>query len=163
MIPRNPKRPFRSRHWFAARERPDMTALYTERYMAMGFTPEELRSGKPIIGIAQSGSELNPCNAIHLKLEARIKDGVRAAGGIPIAITPTKDPVNHAEVLTAAAVSWPSSNISATGMAIYKHRGGLASADELVGFIDFGGTVTSTGGTFSVAASSITLNTPTGA
>src|SRR5579875_1343467 len=86
-----------------------------------------------------------------------------AAGGIPIAITPTKDPVNHAEVLTAAAVSWPSSNISATGMAIYKHRGGLASADELVGFIDFGGTVTSTGGTFSVAASSITLNTPTGA
>ena len=84
MSVRTPKRPFRSRQWFAAPGRPDMTALYTERYMAMGFTPEELRSGKPIIGIAQSGSELNPCNAIHLRLEARIKDGVRAAGGIPI-------------------------------------------------------------------------------
>ena len=84
MSSRIPKRPFRSRHWFGPSDRPDMTALYTERYMAMGFTPEEFRSGRPIIGIAQSGSELNPCNAIHLRLEQRIKDGVRAAGGIPI-------------------------------------------------------------------------------
>ena len=65
---RNPSRSFRSREWFAAPGRSDMAALYLERFMNDGVTPEELRSGKPIIGIAQSGSDLAPCNKIHLEL-----------------------------------------------------------------------------------------------
>ena len=74
----------RSRDWFDNHERMDMTALYLERFMNYGVTPEELRSGKPIIGIAQSGSDLSPCNRIHLELAKRTRDGIRDAGGIPI-------------------------------------------------------------------------------
>ncbi|MFL6727435.1 MAG: IlvD/Edd family dehydratase [Sphingomicrobium sp.] len=81
---RNPVRPFRSREWFAAPERVDMAALYIERFMNYGLTREELRSGKPIIGIAQSGSDIAPCNRIHLELVDRVKAGVRDAGGIPL-------------------------------------------------------------------------------
>ena len=77
-------RRLRSRDWFDNRERMDMTALYLERFMNYGVTPEELRSGKPIIGIAQSGSDLAPCNRIHLDLARRVRDGIRDAGGIPI-------------------------------------------------------------------------------
>lgn len=62
----------------------DMTALYLERFMNYGITPEELRSGKPIIGIAQSGSDLSPCNRIHVELAKRVRDGIRDAGGVPI-------------------------------------------------------------------------------
>ena len=79
----SPKR-LRSRDWFDNVERMDMTALYLERFMNYGVTPEELRSGKPIIGIAQSGSDLSPCNRIHLELAKRVRDGIRDAGGIPI-------------------------------------------------------------------------------
>ncbi|MDG6079258.1 dihydroxy-acid dehydratase [Erythrobacter litoralis] len=79
----SPKR-LRSRDWFDNLERMDMTALYLERFMNYGVTPEELRSGKPIIGIAQSGSDLSPCNRIHLELAKRTRDGIRDAGGIPI-------------------------------------------------------------------------------
>ena len=74
----------RSRDWFDNAERMDMTALYLERFMNYGITPEELRSGKPIIGIAQSGSDLSPCNRIHVDLAKRTRDGIRDAGGIPI-------------------------------------------------------------------------------
>lgn len=74
----------RSRDWFDNAERMDMTALYLERFMNYGVTPEELRSGKPIIGIAQSGSDLSPCNRIHVELAKRTRDGIRDAGGIPI-------------------------------------------------------------------------------
>ena len=74
----------RSREWFDNRERMDLTALYLERFMNYGITPEELRSGKPIIGIAQSGSDLSPCNRIHLELAKRVRDGIRDAGGVPI-------------------------------------------------------------------------------
>ena len=81
---RTPTRPFRSREWFDAPGRSDMTALYLERYMNYGLTPEELRCGKPIIGISQSGSDLVPCNRVHLKLAERIKEGIRDAGGIPM-------------------------------------------------------------------------------
>ena len=81
---RTPVRPFRSREWFDAPDRPDMTALYLERYMNDAFTREELRCGKPIIGISQSGSDLVPCNRIHVKLVERIKAGIRDAGGIPM-------------------------------------------------------------------------------
>jgi len=81
---RTPARPFRSREWFDAPGRSDMTALYLERYMNYGLTPDELRSGRPIIGISQSGSDLVPCNRIHLQLAERIKAGIRDAGGVPM-------------------------------------------------------------------------------
>ncbi|WP_083099949.1 IlvD/Edd family dehydratase [Pseudophaeobacter leonis] len=74
----------RSQEWFNNPNNPAMTALYLERYQNNGFTAEELQSGKPVIGIAQSGSELAPCNKIHLFLSDRIKAGIRDAGGIPI-------------------------------------------------------------------------------
>ncbi|WP_114521732.1 IlvD/Edd family dehydratase [Altererythrobacter sp. ZODW24] len=82
--PEQPQRKLRSRDWFDNPDRMDMTALYLERFMNYGITPEELRSGKPIIGIAQSGSDLSPCNRIHLELAKRVRDGIRDAGGIPI-------------------------------------------------------------------------------
>jgi len=81
---RTPARPFRSREWFAAPERADMAALYIERFMNYGLTREELRSGKPIVGISQSGSDIAPCNRIHLELVHRIKAGIRDSGGIPM-------------------------------------------------------------------------------
>ena len=80
----HPKRRFRSQDWFDNPERIDMTALYLERFMNYGITPEELRSGKPIVGIAQSGSDISPCNRIHLELAKRVRDGIRDAGGIPM-------------------------------------------------------------------------------
>ena len=77
------KRPLRSRLWFDNPENPGMTALYIERYLNFGLTPAELRSGKPIIGIAQTGSDLSPCNRHHLDLAKRVRDGIIAAGGVP--------------------------------------------------------------------------------
>ncbi len=72
----------RSRLWFDNPDNPGMTALYLERYLNYGLTKEELTSGKPIIGIAQSGSDLVPCNRHHLELAKRVRDGIHAAGGI---------------------------------------------------------------------------------
>ena len=77
-------RRLRSREWFDRPDRPDMTALYLERYLNYGLTAEELRSGKPIIGIAQTGSDLAPCNRHHLVLAARVREGIRTAGGVAI-------------------------------------------------------------------------------
>ncbi len=74
----------RSRAWFDNPENVDMTALYLERYLNYGLSLEELRSGKPIIGIAQTGSDLSPCNRHHLVLAERIREGIREAGGIAI-------------------------------------------------------------------------------
>ena len=79
-----PKRPLRSEQWFNDPAHADMTALYVERYMNYGMTREELQSGRPIIGIAQTGSDLTPCNRHHLELAQRIKAGIRDAGGIPM-------------------------------------------------------------------------------
>src|SRR5260370_3339344 len=73
----------RSTTWFDNPENPGMTALYIERYLNFGLTPGELRSGKPIIGIAQTGSDLSPCNRHHLDLAKRVRDGIIAAGGVP--------------------------------------------------------------------------------
>lgn len=73
----------RSRWWFDNPQNPGTTALCIERYMNYGITLEELRSGKPIIGIAQSGSDLTPCNRHHIELVKRVKDGIRAKGGVP--------------------------------------------------------------------------------
>ena len=75
-------KPLRSRAWFDNPANPDMTALYLERYLNYGLTLEELRSGKPIIGIAQTGSDLAPCNRHHLVLAQRVREGIREAGGI---------------------------------------------------------------------------------
>jgi len=74
----------RSRRWFDNPADPGMTALYIERYMNYGITREELQSGKPIIGIAQTGSDLSPCNRHHLELASRVRDGIRDMGGIPL-------------------------------------------------------------------------------
>lgn len=74
----------RSRRWFDNPDDPGMTALYVERYLNYGITREELQSGKPIIGIAQTGSDLTPCNRHHLELAKRVRDGIRDAGGIPL-------------------------------------------------------------------------------
>ncbi|WP_313535979.1 IlvD/Edd family dehydratase [Sphingomonas sp.] len=74
----------RSRAWFDNPDNVDMTALYLERYLNYGLSLEELRSGKPIIGIAQTGSDLSPCNRHHLVLAERIREGIREAGGIAI-------------------------------------------------------------------------------
>ena len=72
----------RSQLWFNNPDNPAMTALYLERYLNFGLTREELTCGKPIIGIAQSGSDLSPCNRHHLELAKRVRAGIRDAGGI---------------------------------------------------------------------------------
>ncbi len=78
-------RGLRSRQWFDNPDNPGMTALYLERYMNFGLTLDELRnSGKPVIGIAQTGSDLSPCNRHHIELASRVRDGIRDAGGIPM-------------------------------------------------------------------------------
>ena len=76
-------RPLRSRAWFDNPDNVDMTALYLERYLNFGLSLEELRSGRPILGIAQTGSDLSPCNRHHLVLAERVREGIREAGGIP--------------------------------------------------------------------------------
>jgi dihydroxy-acid dehydratase len=76
------KRRLRSQLWFDNPDNPGMTALYLERYLNFGLTREELQSGKPIIGIAQTGSDLSPCNRHHLQLAHRVREGIRSAGGI---------------------------------------------------------------------------------
>ena len=78
--PRN----LRSRAWFADETNTDMTALYLERYMNFGLSQAELQSGRPIIGIAQTGSDLSPCNRHHLVLAERVREGIREAGGIAL-------------------------------------------------------------------------------
>ncbi|WP_354303544.1 MULTISPECIES: IlvD/Edd family dehydratase [unclassified Sphingomonas] len=82
--PVSPSPKLRSRAWFDNPENIDMTALYLERYLNFGLSLEELRSGKPIIGIAQTGSDLSPCNRHHLVLAERLREGIREAGGIAL-------------------------------------------------------------------------------
>jgi dihydroxy-acid dehydratase len=81
-VPARPK--LRSRAWFDNASNIDMTALYLERYLNFGLSLEELRSGRPIIGIAQTGSDLSPCNRHHLVLAERVREGIREAGGIAL-------------------------------------------------------------------------------
>ncbi|MEB3275373.1 MAG: hypothetical protein VKM92_00245 [Cyanobacteriota bacterium] len=83
--------------------------------------------------------------------------GGYTAGGVTSAVTVTKDTANDKVTIQFAAVSWSTSTITARGCVYYKSRGGASSADELVAYNDFGSDVSSTGGTFSVAASTITL------
>jgi xylonate dehydratase len=77
-------RRLRSQLWFDNPDNPGMTALYLERYLNFGITRDELTSGRPIIGIAQTGSDLSPCNRHHLELAQRVRAGIRDAGGIPL-------------------------------------------------------------------------------
>ncbi|HET7910696.1 MAG TPA: IlvD/Edd family dehydratase [Pseudolabrys sp.] len=79
---RKSARRLRSQLWFDNADNPGMTALYLERFLNYGLTSAELRSGKPFIGIAQTGSDLSPCNRHHLELAKRVRDGIRVAGGI---------------------------------------------------------------------------------
>ena len=74
----------RSQQWFDNPENPGMTALYIERYLNFGLTRRELQSGKPLIGIAQTGSDLSPCNRHHLELAKRVREGITAAGGVAL-------------------------------------------------------------------------------
>ena len=83
-VPKVLPRTLRSRAWFDNPDNIDMTALYLERYLNFGLTLEELQSGKPIIGIAQTGSDLSPCNRHHLVLAERVREGIRSAGGIAL-------------------------------------------------------------------------------
>jgi dihydroxy-acid dehydratase len=78
------KKRLRSQEWWDDPHEADMTALYLEKYVNFGLTREELQSGRPIIGIAQTGSDLAPCNRHHLELAKRVADGIRDAGGIPL-------------------------------------------------------------------------------
>lgn len=80
------KKQLRSQKWFNNPDNPEMTALYLERYLNYGLTRKELQSGKPIIGIAQTGSDLSPCNRHHLELTKRVRDGIISAGGTVIEI-----------------------------------------------------------------------------
>src|SRR4026208_2256501 len=82
MTSTTPKR-FRSQEWFDNPDNPGMTALYMERYLNFGLTRAELQSGKPLIGIAQTGSDLSPCNRHHIERARRVRAGIEAAGGIP--------------------------------------------------------------------------------
>ena len=84
MPKKKPKKKLRSQQWFDNPKEPGLTALYLEKYLNYGLTRKELQSGKPIIGIAQSGSDLSPCNRHFQKLSVKIKNGIRAAGGIPM-------------------------------------------------------------------------------
>ncbi len=77
-------RKLRSREWFDDPSDPSATAIYLERYLNWGLTQEELQSGKPIIGIAQTGSDLSPCNRPHLEHAKRIREGIRESGGIAL-------------------------------------------------------------------------------
>ena len=77
-------RKLRSQLWWDNPGNPGMTALYLERYLNFGLTRDELQSGKPVIGIAQTGSDLSPCNRHHIELAQRVRDGIRDAGGLPM-------------------------------------------------------------------------------
>src|SRR4029077_20211637 len=83
-VSRSGEQKLRSHLWFNNPDNPDMTALYLERYLNFGMTAKELTSGKPIIGIAQSGSDLAPCNRHHIELAKRVREGIRTAGGVAI-------------------------------------------------------------------------------
>src|SRR3978361_1121402 len=78
------RRKLRSSEWFNNPHNPGLTALYLERYLNYGLTRQEMQSGKPIIGIAQTGSDLSPCNRHHLELAQRVREGIREAGGVAL-------------------------------------------------------------------------------
>jgi dihydroxyacid dehydratase/phosphogluconate dehydratase len=105
----------RSQQWFDNPDNPDMTALYLERYLNFGLTREELQSGKPIIGIAQTGSDLSPCNRHHLELAKRVRAGIRGRRHpvrVPGAIRSRKPASGRPRRSTATSPTWAWSNCS---------------------------------------------------
>ena len=83
------KRRLRSQDWWDDYKEPDMTALYLERYLNYGLTRAELMSGKPLIGIAQTGSDLSPCNRHHIELAKRVREGIVSISLNPDAVADT--------------------------------------------------------------------------
>ena len=135
-MPKKRKKSFRSQQWFNNPKNPDMTALYLERYLNYGLTRKELQSGNPIIGIAQSGSDLSPCNRHFMSLSKRIKDGIRRAGGIPMEF-PTH-PIQEtgkrtpAALMAAATVNIPAIVLSGGPMLDGVYKGKLAGSGMVV-------------------------------
>src|SRR5439155_20573589 len=82
--PQPRRRRLRSQFWFNNPDDPNATALYFERYLNFGYTREEISSGRPIIGIAQTGSDLSPCNRHHLQLAQRVRERIPHAGGVAV-------------------------------------------------------------------------------
>lgn len=97
----------RSRNWFDNPNNIGMTSIYIERFPNYGITRDEMQSGKPIIGIAQTGSDISPCNRIHLDLESRIRDGIRDAGGVPFVF-----PVHPIQESCRRPTTWLDRNLS---------------------------------------------------
>src|SRR5210317_2249661 len=85
-MPTKRKKNLRSQQWFNNPDDREMTALYLERYLNYGLTRDELAGGKPIIAIAQTGSDLSPCNRHHMELAKRVRDGITAAGGTALEV-----------------------------------------------------------------------------
>ncbi len=94
----------RSQLWFDNPENPGMTALYLERYLNFGLTAKELRSGKPIVGMAQTGSDLSPCNRHHLELAHRVREGIRSADALTINGKTMGENVRRAKVADADVI-----------------------------------------------------------
>ena len=135
--------PLRSRAWFDNPSNPDMTALYLERYLNFGLSQEELQSGKPIIGIAQTGSDLSPCNRHHLELAKRVREGIREAGGIAlevlygypidgVVLTIGGDKTTPAMLMGAATVNLPSIALSVGPMLNGWFRGERTGSGTIV-------------------------------
>ncbi len=132
----------RSQQWFDNPENPGMTALYIERSLNFGLTPEELRSGKPIIGIAQTGSDISPCNRIHVKLAERVREGIRSYLGLVeilhgypidgVVLTTGCDKTTPACLMAAGTVDIPAIVLSGGPMLDGWHDGKSYLLDELI-------------------------------
>ena len=121
------RRKLRSSEWFNNPHNPGMTALYLERYLNYGLTRHELQSGKPIIGIAQTGNDLSPCNRHHLELAQRVREGIRAAGGIADGIPDAPDPGDRQAPDCGAR---PQSRLSRAGRNPVRLSAGRRGADH---------------------------------
>src|SRR5580704_9141257 len=116
------QRRLRSQLWFDNPDNPGMTALYLERYLNYGLTREELTSGKPIIGIAQTGSDLSPCNRHHLQLAERVREGIRTAGGLAMEFP--VHPIQETGKRPTAALD---GNLAGSGTVLWQARQDVAA------------------------------------
>src|SRR4051794_14153065 len=109
-------RRLRSQEWFQNPDNVGMTALYIERYMNWGLTRDELQSGRPVIGIAQTGSDLTPCNRHHLQLADRVREGIREAGGLAFEF-----PVHPIQETGRRPTAAPDRNLAYLGLVEGRH------------------------------------------
>ena len=142
-------KPLRSRAWFDNPDNPDMTALYLERYLNYGLTLEELRSGKPIIGIAQTGSDLAPCNRHHIELAQRVREGIREAAAtvdipaIALSVGPMLNGWLKGERIGSGTIIWKAREMMAAGELDYEGFIDLvATSAPSVGYCNTMGTAT---------------------